>query len=181
MSHWACDYGVCFWRIGMTQSGFLMRDLAIPESSATNMRSMVAHPDMDVSSAIGQWQDDQHVSHANAEPGVKNMYLVAWQPNSGGSTVKSVWDDEIVGVNWDGSQRTIRFNKSWTSGYTFQSTARCPISRQGNYALCASDYQMYNLNKGFGNGMNQDSCDHRLSPTRGTNSCRIDVLLFELR
>jgi len=179
-SHWACDYGVCFWRIGLTQSGFLMRDIAIPESFMTNMRSTVATADMDVSSAIGQWQNDQHSSHANAEPGVKNIYLVAFYPG-GSSQVRSVWDDEIVGVNWDGSQRTIRFNKSWTSGYNFESTARCPISRKGNYALCASDYQMYNRDRGFGNGLNLDTCDHTLSSKRGTNGCRVDVLLFELR
>lgn len=180
-SHWACDFGVCFWRIGAGESGFLMRDLAIPESFTTNMRSMVATKDMDVSCAIGQWRDDEHASHANAEPGVKNIYLVGFQPNTGGSSVQTVWDDEIVGVNWDGSQRTIRFNKTWTSGYQFESTARCPISRHGNYALCSSDYQMYNLDKGFGNGNNQDTCNHTLPGGRRTNGCRIDVLLFELR
>jgi hypothetical protein len=180
-SHWACDYGVCFWRIGGSESGYLMRDLAIPEVFTTNMRSTVANKDMDVSCANGQWRDDEHASHANAEPGVKNIYLVGFQPNFGGSTVQTVWDDEIVGVNWDGSQRTIRFNKTWTSGYQFQSTARCPISRHGNYALCSSDYQMYNLDKGFGSGKNQDTCDHTLPQGRGTNGCRVDVLLFELR
>jgi hypothetical protein len=181
-SHWTCDYGVCFWRIGLSQSGFLMRDIAIAEPFMTDMHHVIATPDMDVSSAIGQWSEDEHASHANAEPGLKNIYLVGWQPAIGGSTVKSVWGDEIIGVNWDGSQRTIRFNKSWTSGYSFQSTARCPISRKGNYALCPSDYQIYNLDKGFGNGKNQDTCDHRLATSlRGTNGCRIDVLLFELR
>jgi hypothetical protein len=179
-SHWACDYGVCFWRIGLDQSGFLMRDLAIPEPFMTDLSSALGTPDMDVSSVLGQWGNDEHVSHANAEPGVKNIYLVGYQPN-GGSVVKKVWEDEIVGVNWDGSQRTIRFNKTWTSGYHFASTARCPISRKGNYALCASDYQMYNLDKGFGNGLNQDTCDHNLNQKRGSNGCRIDVLLFELR
>jgi len=56
------------------------------------------------------------------------------------------------------------------------------ISRQGHYALCGSDYQLYNLDRGFGNGLNQDTCDHTLPPViQGTKSCRTDVLLFELR
>jgi hypothetical protein len=77
-------------------------------------------------------------------------------------------------VNRDGSERTIRFNKNWNSGYGgFWGSARCSISRHGNYALCPSDYQMYNLDKGFGNGLNQDRCEHTLQAARkGTNGCR---------
>jgi hypothetical protein len=41
---------------------------------------------------------------------------------------------------------------------------------------------MYNLDRGFGNGLNQDTCDHLLTAgLTGTNGCRIDALLFELR
>jgi hypothetical protein len=177
VSHWACDYGVCFWDY-QYQTTYDMRSLVIAPRDEQQ-----AIPDMDTTPALGQWDDDQHVSHANASPGVKNIYLVAWQPNSGGAKVTGVWSDEITGVSWDGSKRTIRFNKNWASGYGgFGGSARCPISRQGHYAICSSDYEMYNLDKGFGNGLNQDTCDHTLlSEMRGTNGCRTDVLLFELR
>ena len=79
--------------------------------------------------------------------------------------------------------RTIRFNKNWSSGYGgFNGSARCSISRQGHYAICDSDLQMYNLDKGFGNGFNQDTCDHNLMAAQiRTNGCRTDILLFELR
>jgi hypothetical protein len=41
---------------------------------------------------------------------------------------------------------------------------------------------MYNLDKGFGNGLNQDTCDHTLTAgIMGTNACRTDLLLFQLR
>jgi len=154
-----------------------MRDVAIPQSAADSMHTMATTSNVDVSTALGpQRNDDEHSSHANAGRGVTNIYLVAWQPNAGGSTVQSSWEDEIVGVNWGGSQRTIRFNKTWTSGFGLAATARCPISRQGHYALCASDYQVYNLDKGFGDGNNQDTCDHRHTPgVRGKNGCRIDI------
>jgi hypothetical protein len=145
--------------------------------------SLTPIPDMASEAAKGEWGEDEHASHANAEPGVKTIYLVGWQPGFGNSTVSQVWGDEIIGVNWDGSERTIRFNKNWNSGYGgFWGSARCSISRHGNYALCASDYQMYNLDKGFGNGLNQDRCEHTLQAARrGTNGCRTDVLLFHLR
>jgi hypothetical protein len=174
VSHWACDYGVCFWDY-QNQTTYDMRSQTIGQSDAV--------PDMDTTPALGNWDDDEHVSHANAAPGAKNMYLVAWQPNTGGSEVAGVWSDEIVGVSWDGSERTVRFNKNWNSGYGgFGGSARCPISRQGNYTICSSDYQMYNLDKGFGNGLNQDTCDHTLtSEVSGSNGCRTDILLFELK
>jgi len=175
-SHWACDFGVCFWDF-QYQTTYDMRSLVIGDDAAQ------AEEDMDTAAALGKWDDDEHVSHANASPGVKNIYLVAWQPDTGQATISGVWSDELTGVNWDNSKRTIRFNKNWNSGYGgFGGSARCPISRQGNYALCSSDYQMYNLDKGFGNGLNQDTCDHNLlSEVRGTNGCRTDILLFELR
>ena len=180
-SHWACDYGVCFWDF-QYQTTYDMRSLAIPTGNVkVTLESAV--PNMDTSPALRQWDDDEHVSHANASPESKNIYLVGWQPARGQASIQSVWDDEITGINWDGTQRTIRFNKNWNSGYGgFWSSARCQISRQGHYALCGSDYQMYNLDKGFGNGLNQDACDHTLpASAMGTNGCRTDVLLFELR
>jgi hypothetical protein len=174
MSHWACDFGVCFWGMG-PGTGYDLQDQAIG--------SLVPTQDVSTAAVMGQWGDDQHMSHANAVEGERLIYLAAWQPGSGGSTVSQLWEDEITGVNWNGSLRTIRFNKSWTSGYGgFNTSARCSISRQGNYTICGSDYQMYNLDKGFGNGLNQDTCDHSATAGQtGTNGCRTDVLLFELR
>jgi hypothetical protein len=172
-SHWACDYGVCFWDLER-QTAYDMGQRLIGSSSAM--------ADMDTAESVGEWFSDEHVSHANAEPGEKNIYLVAWQPGRGGSTVTQVWGDEITGINWDGSKRTVRFNKNWNSGFGFWANARCPISRHGNYAICGSDYQMANLDKGFGNGRNQDSCDHNEKiGISGTNGCRTDLLLFELK
>jgi Putative Ig domain len=172
-SHWASDFGVAFWGMG-TGTGYDLQDQQIG--------SLVPTQDVNTVPVMGQWGNDVHLSHANATQGEKLIYLAAWQPGQGGSTVNQIWEDEITGINWDGSLRTIRFNKSWTSGYGFNSTARCSISRQGNYAICDSDYQMYNLDKGFGNGLNQDTCDHLVSSgVMGTNGCRTDLLLFELR
>jgi hypothetical protein len=173
VSHWACDYGACLWKLGH-KSGYDMGERIMGSSIITE--------DMNIASVLGDWSNDEHVSHANAEPGEKNIYLVAWQPGHGGSTVTGAWGDEITGVNWDGTQRTVRFNKHWNSGYGFWATARCSISRHGNYAICGSDYQMANLDKGFGNGSNEDTCDHLLKPSIiGTNGCRTDILIFELR
>jgi hypothetical protein len=168
MSHWACDFGVCFWSADKSLS-----ELTVGGSTFT--------PNMDTS--VSQPPEDEHMSHANAEPGEHRVYLAAYQPGQGGSTVSQIWDDEIIGVNWDGTLRTIRFNKHWDSGYGgFNGATRCSISRQGNYAICGSDFQMYNLDKGFGNGLNQDTCDHNLNAgITGTNGCRTDILLFELR
>lgn len=172
ISHWACDFGSCLWDYQYLTT-FDMRSLTIGSADFVQ--------EMDNTAAHGKWQDDEHVSHANAESGTKNIYLVGWQPE-GASTVQSVWDDEITGVNWDGSMRTVRFAKNWNSGFSFWATARCQISRQGHYAICGSDYQMYNLDLGFGNGLNEDTCDHTLQAGMvGTNACRTDVLLFELR
>jgi hypothetical protein len=173
-SHWACDFGVCFWDFGH-ESGFNMVNLPIGKFNAPQQ-------DMNLTPVLGVWGSDEHASHANAVAGTKNIYLASWQPGKGGSKVTNVWGDEITGISWDGSQRTIRFNKHWNSGYGFWGTARCSISHLGHYAICGSDYQMYNLDKGFGNGKNQDTCDHTLSPgILGTNSCRTDLLLYELR
>jgi hypothetical protein len=176
MSHWACDYGVCFWNMGYaagTGYNLVSQDIG-------KLQPVL---NMDTSAVQGQWGNDEHLSHANAVQGEKLIYLAGWQPGHGATAVTQVWEDEIVGVNWDGSQRTIRFNKNWNSGYGgFNGSARCSISRQGTYALCGSDYQMYNLDRGFGNGQNRDTCDHNLnSGHKGTNGCRTDVLLFELR
>jgi hypothetical protein len=173
MSHWACDFGVCFWSMGKG-TGYDLQDQEIGSLEPTQ--------DEDPTPVMGQWGNDVHFSHANANPGEKLIYLAAWQPGQGGSTIDQIWEDEVAGINWDGSLRVIRFNRSWTSGYGFNASARCSISRQGHYAICGSDYQMYNLDKGFGNGLNQDTCDHNLNPgIRNTNGCRTDVLLFELR
>jgi Putative Ig domain len=187
-SHWACDYGVCLWDYhqGTGYTGYDMRSVPIggsTTSASVDMSTMLVTPDMDTTPVLGQWGNDEHVSHANASPDAKNIYLVAWQPGTGSSTVSQLWADEITGINWDGTQRTIRFNKNWNSGYGgFWTSSRCPISRQGNYAICGSDYQMANLDKGFGNGLNQDTCDHTLpAGKKGTNGCRTDVLLFELK
>jgi len=139
--------------------------------------------DVNLDAVQGQWGNDEHQSHANAVEGQKLIYLASFQPGNGDSSVNQVWEDELIGVNWDGSQRTVRFNKSWNSGYGgFNGSARCSISRQGHYAICDSDLQMYNLDKGFGNGLNQDRCDHNLpAGLTNTDGCRTDVLLFELR
>jgi hypothetical protein len=181
LSHWACDYGVCFWNFGPSTSGFEMRELPILPSG--NMSNMEGQRDIVGTPAPNFWTNDEHASHANASPDQQNMYLVDLQPNTGDSKVRNAWEDEIIGVSWDGSKRTVRFNKNWNSGFGgFWGSARCPISRQGSYALCNSDYQMYNLDKGFGNGLNQDTCDHTLlNGAKGTNGCRSDILLLELR
>ena len=40
---------------------------------------------------------------------------------------------------------------------------------------------MNNLDLGFGNGRNQDHCDHTLNAAhKDTNSCRTDLLVFQL-
>lgn len=173
VSHWACDYGVCFWNHQTGGSSFGM--------TARSIGSEVVTPNMNSgSSRVLSMGSEEHASHANAEPYARNMYLVSWDRPS--PTVSAAWENELVGVSWDGSQRTVRFNKSWTSGLSFWSTARCSISRQGHYALCGSDYQLYNLDRGFGNGFNQDTCDHKLPAAEvKTNGCRVDVLLFELK
>jgi hypothetical protein len=176
MSHWASDFGVSFWDMGYkANTGYNLVSQQIGTLSPV--------PNTDTSAVQGQWGNDVHMSHANAEQGQKLIYLASYQPGKGGAVVTQVWEDEIVGANWDGTQRTIRFNKNWATAYGgFNSTARCSISRQGTYAICGSDYQMYNLDRGFGNGENHDTCDHKLSSGhKGTNGCRIDVLLFELR
>lgn len=171
-SHWTCDFGVCFWNneIG---SGYAMSSLPIGSSTITL--------DMNNLPALGTSSGDEHASHANASPNGKNPYLVAWDTNQ--TAVTQVWQNELTGVNWDGSRRTVRFNKTWNGNQSgFWSTSRCPISRQGTYALCGSDYQFLNQDRGFGNGLNQDSCDHtRNADVVGTTSCRTDVLLFELK
>ena len=180
LSHWACDYGICFWNFGPADEGFEMRQL--PIFSNADMSAMPGKRDIATTPPAQNWTNDQHASHANASPNGKNMYLLALQPSTGGAKVRNTWEDEIIGVSWDGSKRTVRFNKNWNSGYGgFWGSARCPISRQGNYALCNSDYQMYNLDKGFGNGLNQDTCDHTAGGGYGTKGCRNDILLFELR
>jgi hypothetical protein len=173
-SHWACDFGVCFWDMG-PGTGYYLQDQKVG--------SLLPTPDVNIAPVMGEWGNDEHLSHANATEGQQLIYLAAWQPGTGGSTVNQVWEDEITGINWDGSLRTIRFNKNWASGYGgFSGSARCSISRQGNYTICGSDYQMYNLDKGFGNGQGQDTCDHSATAGGvGTNGCRTDVLLFELR
>lgn len=173
-SHWACDFGVCYWGMG-PGTGYDLQDQQIG--------SVIPTQDVDPTPVMGQYGNDVHLSHANAVQGENLIYLADWQPGQGGSTVTQIWEDEIQGINWNGSLRTIRFNKNWDSGYGgFNGATRCSISRQGNYAICGSDYQMYNLDKGFGNGLNQDTCDHTLnSGLTGTNGCRTDVLLFELR
>jgi hypothetical protein len=166
-SHWACDFGTCFWSADKSLS-----ELPIGGSIFTP----------DVATAVKQPEEDSHMSHANASDSARLPYLASYDPDA--STVGGVWEDELVGVNWNGSQIVYRFNKTWsTGGYGgFNTTARCSISRQGSYALCTSDYQMYNLDKGFGNGLNQDTCDHNLpAGIMETNGCRTDVLLFELR
>jgi hypothetical protein len=136
---------------------------------------------MDNLVAYGQWNADEHLSHANAVPGAKNIYLAAWQTKNSAS-VTQVWEGEITGINWDGTQRTLRFNKHWNVGFGgFWGSSRCSISHQGHYAICGSDYLMNNLDKGFGNGLNRDTCDHALDVARrGTNSCRTDLLVFQL-
>jgi hypothetical protein len=173
-SHWSCDFGICFWQMG-PGSGYSLAQRAIG-----SLQWLV---DVNTDAIMGQWGNDEHMSHANAVAGQKLIYLAGFQPASGDSKVTQVWEDELVGVNWDGSQRTIRFNKNWDSGYGgFNGSTRCSISRQGHYAICDSDLQMYNLDKGFGNGFNQDTCDHNLPAAQtNTNGCRTDILLFELR
>jgi len=176
-SHWACDFGTCLWQFDASgqHSGYSMSTMEIGSTSFVQ----ATNPSVDV----GQYSEDSHMSHANASPNQPLPYLVAYDPNSGGSVVTQTWDDELVGVAWDGTETTYRFNKTWSSGYGgFNSAVRCVVSRQGTYALCNSDYQMYNLDKGFGDGMNNDTCDH--TKTAGiwktVGSCRIDVLLFDL-
>jgi hypothetical protein len=174
-SHWACDFGVCFWSFGPPGQGLQMRDLSI--SPFTNMASMMGNRDIRITSTPPGWGTDEHAAHQNASSGQKNPYLVEVSQDFAVFTVESVWDDELLGVNWNGTKRTVRFNKTWSSEF-----AGCPISRLGHYALCTSDYQMYNPDKGFGSGLNQDTCDHNLGFTgRGTNGCRKDILLFDLR
>lgn len=172
VSHWACDYAVCFWDF-THQTSYDMQSLAI---GSYNPQS-----DMDTRAALQQWNTDEHLSHANALPGEKTLYLAAWQTKRG-HPVNKVWANEITGISWDGTQRTVRFNKHWNSGFGgFWGSSRCGISHLGHYALCSSDYQMSNLDRGFGNGRNQDTCDHKKrAAKKGTNSCRTDLLVFQL-
>ena len=174
-SHWACDFGVCFWSFGPSDRGFQMRDLAI--SPSTDMSSMMGNRDTPIVSSTVGWAIDEHVAHQNAVNGQTIPYLVEVSQDSGAFAVGHVWENELIGVNWDGSRRTVRFNKTWSSGF-----AGCPISHLGHFAICGSDYQMYNMDLGFGSGLNQDTCDHNVvAGGRGTTACRHDVLLFELR
>jgi hypothetical protein len=176
-SHWACDFGNCLWQFDASgqHSGFSMSTSDIGSTSF----DQATNPGVDV----GQYGNDSHMSHANASLSQQVPYLVAYAPTAGGSTVTQTWADELVGVAWNGTETAYRFNKNWSSGYGgFNSAVRCVISRQGTYAICNSDYQMYNLNKGFGDGLKNDTCDH--TKTAGVwktaGSCRIDVLLFDL-
>ncbi len=172
ISHWACDYGVCFWD---HQKGTSYGMQSQPIGSLAAQSNMNSH------AAQEEWHADEHLSHANAEPGLKNMYIAAWQTKHS-DTITQVWEDELTGISWDGSQRTVRFNKHWNSGFGgFWSNSRCDISHLGHYALCSSNYEMNNLDKGFGNGKNQDTCDHTMeSAHRDTNACRTDLLVFQL-
>jgi hypothetical protein len=172
ISHWACDYGVCFWDY-QQKTAYDMQSQPIG--------SLETQPNMDNKAALEEWHADEHLSHANAEPGAKNMYMAAWQTRSS-STISQVWEGELTGISWDGSQRTVRFNKHWNSGFGgFWGSARCDISHLGHYALCSSDYEMNNLDKGFGNGRNQDTCDHTMQAAhRNSNACRTDLLVFQL-
>ena len=171
-SHWACDYGVCFWDF-TKRTSYDMQSLKIG--------SFAPESNMDTKAALQQWNANEHLSHANALPGEKTIYLASWQTRYS-YTVNQVWGGEITGINWDGTQRTIRFNKHWNSGFGgFWGSSRCGISHLGHYALCSSDYQMSNLDQGFGNGRNRDTCDHRrLAAKQGTNSCRTDLLVLQL-
>lgn len=172
ISHWACDYGVCFWD-HQKGTSYGMQSQAIGSLSAqSNMNSHAAQE---------EWHADEHLSHANAMPGVKNMYMAAWQTKHS-DAITQVWEDELTGISWDGSLRTVRFNKHWNSGFGgFWSSSRCDISHLGHYALCSSNYEMNNLDLGFGNGKNQDTCDHTMEAAhRGTNACRTDLLVFQL-
>lgn len=174
-SHWACDFDVCFWSFGPSSQGFQMRDLAILPS--TDMSSMMGNKDIPAIPSQPSSGMDEHAAHQNADSGQKNIYLVEESLDSGAFSVAGLWDNELIGVNWDGSKRVVRFNKTWSSGF-----AGCPISPLGHFAICGSDYQLYNMNLGFGNGLNQDTCDHNAQASgRGTTACRHDVLLFELR
>jgi hypothetical protein len=174
ISHWACDFGICFWDY-QKRTSYDMQSLRI------GSRAESAEPNMDTRAAFRHWHSDEHISHANAVEGEKNIYLAAWQTTRSSNSTQ-VWEDEITGISWDGSQRTVRFNKHWNSGFGgFWGSARCDISHAGHYALCSSDYEMNNLDRGFGNGRNQDTCNHRLDAARrGTNSCRTDLLVFQL-
>jgi hypothetical protein len=175
-SHWACDFGVCFWAFGAPDlpATVTMRDLAIDPSA--NMSAMMGHRDLPVTPIGPSVGSDEHAAHQNADPGQKNIYLLESSWDSGQFAVSGLWDGELIGVTWDGSKRAIRFNKTWSSGF-----AGCPISRLGHFAICSSNYQMYNKDLGFGSGLNQDTCDHTSAGGRGTTSCRGDILLFELR
>jgi hypothetical protein len=172
ISHWACDYGVCFWN-HQYRTSYDMQSQVIGSSEP--------EPNMDNKAALEQWHADEHLSHANADPDVKNMYLAAWSTLHSDS-VNQLWEGEITGISWDGSQRTVRFNKHWNGGFGgFWGSSRCDISHLGHYALCSSDYEMSNIDRGFGNGRNQDTCNHTLEAAhRGTNACRTDLLVFQL-
>ena len=173
-SHWGCDFGVCFWAFAPPGQQPVMRDLAIVP--AANMGSMMGHKDLPATPSSPSANTDEHVAHQNATVNEKKIYLMEESWDSGEFEIQGLWDDELIGVNWDGSKRTIRFNKTWSSGF-----AGCPISRAGHFAICSSDYQMYNKNFGFGDGLNQDTCVSNAVSSRGTTACRHDVLLFELR
>jgi hypothetical protein len=141
------------------------------------MSAMMGHRDLPATPTAPSPGDDIHLAHQNASPNRQNIYLMEESMDSGAFSVAGLWDDELVGVNWDGSKRAIRFNKTWASRF-----AGCPISRQGHIAICSSDYQLYNMDHGFGSGLNQDTCDHTNAyGGRGSSACRSDVLLFELR
>src|SRR5258708_31424648 len=88
MSHWASDFGVSFWGMGIG-SGYDLQDQKIG--------SLVPTRDVDPTPVKGQWGNDVHLSHANATQGQSLIYIAAWQPGQGGSTVSQVWEDEITG------------------------------------------------------------------------------------
>jgi PKD repeat protein len=165
-SHWASDFGMSFWEVKqLFQQLTFGVDTFTPDSMAL--------PD----------DYDTHVSHANASPTIMYPYLVSLDPGAASYfSVAAPYQDELVGVTFNGGSTALyRFNKTFTGSNSFNSSARCSISRQGNYALCASDYQMYNEGLGFGNGYNQNTCDPSLATGLiNTDGCRTDVLLFEL-
>src|SRR5262249_28101246 len=100
ISHWACDFGVCLWDL-QHQTTYDMQLLEIPgdRTSLPGLRAMNKTallrssagpvPAMDTTSALGQWEDDEHASHANASQNATNIFLVSWQPNIGRAIVTS--------------------------------------------------------------------------------------------
>ncbi len=89
LSHWACDFGVCFWSFGPPGQGFQMRDLAIVPTA--NMSTMGGNRDIVITPVTAStWLNDEHAAHQNASTDRKNPYLIEESQDSGGFQLRTL-------------------------------------------------------------------------------------------